>query len=257
MTAEPQPHDTEPNPGTTAAEIRGQRRQSIGCPASQLRCLPLLSHCEPTWTASSCGQNAVWFCKLRWIVVGFLLAAAAAAPFPSLLSVIGIRLDYGWPLVTAVALGLLNAVYLLLIPSEHARLAQVRWHLWVQIVANLGLRITVADNYLGSVETAAPFMYLFHIVLSCVFFPPPESLAVAAIAMVLYCGCLLLEAAGSPTVTVVLDAHIVDRDFLSLRFWTLHLRRSWESGESSGIWHRGCRPRFGSGKRNWRSATCG
>ena len=223
MTAEPQPHDTEPNPGTTAAEIRGAAQAIYRLPSKPTAMPSSSVSLRADVDRVVLRQNAVWFCKLRWIVVGFLLAAAAAAPFPSLLSVIGIRLDYGWPLVTAVALGLLNAVYLLLIPSEHARLAQVRWHLWVQIIADLVV-LTVAVHYLGSVETAAPFMYLFHIVLSCVFFPPPESLAVAAIAMVLYCGCLLLEAAGSPApVTVVLDAHIVDRDFLSLRFWTLHL----------------------------------
>ena len=34
---------------------------------------------------------------------------------------------------------------------------------------------TVVVHFLGSVETAAPFMYLFHIILACVFFPPAKA----------------------------------------------------------------------------------
>jgi signal transduction histidine kinase len=170
-------------------------------------------------------RNAVWFCGLRWIVVGLLLAAAGAACFPSLLSALGVRLDYGWPLATAVALGVLNSVYVLLIPSEHARLAQVRLHLWVQIIADLVI-LTVVVHFLGSVETAAPFMYLFHIILACVFFPPSQSLAVAATAVLLYCGCLALESAGvvrPATVVENLRLQTWDRDFFSGRFWSLHM----------------------------------
>ncbi len=33
--------------------------------------------------------------------------------------------------------------------------------------------LTVVIHYLGSLETYAPFMYLFHIVLACIFFPSP------------------------------------------------------------------------------------
>ena len=158
-------------------------------------------------------------------MVGFLLAAAGAACFPSLLDALGVRLDYGWPLATAVALGVLNSVYVLLIPSEHARLAQVRLHLWVQIIANLVI-LTVVVHFLGSVETAAPFMYLFHIILACVFFPPNQSLAVAATAVLLYCGCLALESAGvvrPATVVENLPLQTWDRDFLSGRFWSLRM----------------------------------
>ena len=170
-------------------------------------------------------RNAVWFCGLRWIVVGLLLVAAGAACFPSLLSALGVRLDYSWPLATAVALGVLNSVYVLLMPSEHARLAQVRLHLWVQIIADLVI-LTVVVHFLGSVETAAPFMYLFHIILACVFFPPSQSLAVAATAVLLYCGCLALESAGvvrPATIVQSLPLQTWDRDFLSGRFWSLHM----------------------------------
>ena len=42
--------------------------------------------------------------------------------------------------------------------------------LWLQILLDLAV-LTVVVHYLGSLETYAPFMYLFHIVLACIFFP--------------------------------------------------------------------------------------
>ncbi len=49
----------------------------------------------------------------------------------------------------------------------------LRWRvqgLWLQIMLDLAV-LTVVVHYLGSLETYAPFMYLFHIVLACIFFP--------------------------------------------------------------------------------------
>ena len=46
--------------------------------------------------------------------------------------------------------------------------------LWLQIMLDLAV-LTVVVHYLGSLETYAPFMYLFHIVLACIFFPSGQA----------------------------------------------------------------------------------
>jgi signal transduction histidine kinase len=48
-------------------------------------------------------------------------------------------------------------------------------------------------HFLGSVETYAPFMYLVHIVLACIFFSAPLSVAVTALACALYVMCVACE----------------------------------------------------------------
>ena len=58
-------------------------------------------------------QNVVWFCSLRWMVVGTLAGlgvlgwATAGQTLPG-----GIRLSAGWPLTVAAALAALNLSYL-------------------------------------------------------------------------------------------------------------------------------------------------
>lgn len=167
-------------------------------------------------------RNAVWFCHLRWVVVGLLLLTAALAWLDALRP-LGIALRYDWPLVIAVVLGALNIVYVMLIPWEHARLAQVRLHLGVQIVADLAV-LTAVVHYLGSVETPAAFMYLFHIILACVFFPPRHSLAVLALAAALLVGLFGLEGSGAlAPATVAASGPMGERNLLSGPFWGLHL----------------------------------
>ena len=67
--------------------------------------------------------------------------------------------------------------------------------LWLQILLDLAL-LTVVIHYVGSLSTYAPFMYLFHIVLACIFFPPRQGLAVTASAMGMLLVCVAVEAAG-------------------------------------------------------------
>ena len=68
-------------------------------------------------------------------------------------------------------------------------------HVWIQIVIDLAV-LTVAIHFIGSVETPAVFMYLFHIILACIFFPPWQSLAVVATSASLYLACLAVETLG-------------------------------------------------------------
>jgi signal transduction histidine kinase len=168
-------------------------------------------------------ENIVWFCQLRWIVVAFLLVAAGVACFPDLVALIGVHLPRGSLLLTALVLGVLNGVYLLLIPSEHANLPWIRFLLWMEIIADMVV-LTRVVHFLGSMETPAPFMYLFHIILACEFLPPRQSLLVVVAASLLFSGLLCLEATRvvHPE-TVLLDSTLQARDFFSGRFWFYHL----------------------------------
>ena len=75
--------------------------------------------------------------------------------------------------------------------------------LWLQIMLDLAV-LTVVVHYLGSLETFAPFMYLFHIVLACIFFPSPQSLLVTLSAMGMYLACILAGKPGRGPVRSVL-----------------------------------------------------
>ena len=67
--------------------------------------------------------------------------------------------------------------------------------LWLQILVDLAV-LTAVVHFLGSVETVAPLMVLFHIVLACIFFSSVESLAVTGIALAMYVLCVVLELLG-------------------------------------------------------------
>src|SRR5208282_5255199 len=93
--------------------------------------------------------------------------------------------------------------------------------------------LTVVVHFLGSVETVAPLMVLFHIALACIFFSSLESLAVTGIALAMYVLCVVLESLGvvaarsvwtvSPAARsfAVLTAHAASVAFISLTIWFL------------------------------------
>jgi signal transduction histidine kinase len=146
-------------------------------------------------------ENAAWFCTLRWLVITTLLGLAAlAAAAPGSLLRSGIHLEWAWPLEVAAVLAVLNVAYLALLrrhglpAGEKTRPGWPCRFLWLQILVDLVLLTAVVHN-LGSL-TYAPFMYLFHIVLACIFFPRGKSLLVTAAAMGMYLVCLVLEGAG-------------------------------------------------------------
>ena len=141
-------------------------------------------------------DNLLWFVRLRWVAIFVLvifgLASLAAHDlFPPL----GLRPQTGWPIFISVLLCLANLAYL-----THARLIVrnplrrgAAWNLWTQIVVDL-LALTMVVYFLGSLETTAPFMYLAHIVLACIFFfSRRQSLIVVIVASGLYAVCVGLE----------------------------------------------------------------
>jgi two-component system, OmpR family, phosphate regulon sensor histidine kinase PhoR len=157
-------------------------------------------------------QNVAWFCSLRWMVIVVLLGLAVLARVPAeVLLRHGFRLTPAWPLAVAGVLGVLNAAYLAMARAASRSkqpAALMLLGLWLQILLDLAM-LTVVVHYLGSLETYAPFMYLFHIVLACIFLPPPQSLLVTLSAMGMYFMCLLLESAGVVAPASVLAGSLV------------------------------------------------
>ena len=142
-------------------------------------------------------RNVLWFCRLRWIVVGVLAVFGVLGQFPELLPRVGLTAHPAWPFAAAGALLLANLAFL-----AHARLLArasasqgATANLWAQIIVDL-LVLTLVIHYFGSLETPVAFAYLFHIVLACIFFRRSWSLAVTAFAGGLYMGCVALEEAG-------------------------------------------------------------
>lgn len=137
---------------------------------------------EPLWR-----QNAVWFCQLRWIVVGVLSLASLVGCMPQVLHRLGWVISPTLPLAAALILTALNLAFGRLARADDtmAPRVPVRVLLWAQIVTDLFV-LTGVIHWIGHGLTAAPFMYLFHVILACVFFSPGESLAVLGLAAALY-----------------------------------------------------------------------
>lgn len=102
---------------------------------------------------------------------------------------LGLRSSYSWPFVASAILFLANLGFLIRarrLLRERARRG-AGFNLWSQILVDLPA-LTMVVHFLGSLETHAPFMYLAHVVLACIFFSRRQSLTVAFVAGGLYTG---------------------------------------------------------------------
>ena len=171
-------------------------------------------------------QNSAWFCSLRWLVIAALLGIAilAWAASHSLLTH-GIRLNPDWLAAVAGILVFLNLTYLAAVRETSRTMQPAVWAmriLWLQILLDLAV-LTVVVHYVGSLETYAPFMYLFHIVLACIFLPYAQSLLVTLSAMGMYLACLVLESTGVVAAASVLAGSLMpDRSSMPLAVLAWH-----------------------------------
>ncbi|HAR44027.1 MAG TPA: hypothetical protein DCS07_15560 [Bdellovibrionales bacterium] len=138
-------------------------------------------------------KNASWFCRLRWGIISILVASGAIGQISGIYYV-GYRPNTAWLFLTAGLLCLANLTYLAHLNwiRKTARINLAEWNLRVQIAIDLAF-LTVVVHFLGSIETFAPFIYLLHIVLACIFFTRNQSLVIMLLAYALYLGCLMLE----------------------------------------------------------------
>lgn len=142
-------------------------------------------------------ENILWFCRLRWFIAATFAVFGTICLFPEILQYLQLQADASWSLVTAVILVFANIAFL-----THARFLansltsiKAKANLWAQILFDLAV-ITVVVHNMGSLETYAPFTYLFHVVLACIFFSRAESFAVTAIASALYVLLVVSEEAN-------------------------------------------------------------
>ncbi len=153
-------------------------------------------------------KNAFWFCRLRWIAIAILVVFGLSGLFTDRVAPFDLLLRSDWPLVMAGILSVANLTFIWharsLVRSGARQGASL--NIWSQMILDL-VAHTFVVHFLGILETYALFVYLFHIVLSCVFFSRAQSLVVAVIACALLATCFGLEAAGlvSPT-SVYADA---------------------------------------------------
>jgi two-component system phosphate regulon sensor histidine kinase PhoR len=139
--------------------------------------------------------NVLWFIRLRWVSISCLFVFGAMAFLPyTLFAPLGLRPPNVWPFVAggilfAANLGFLwHAEWMVRQPPGHGAVL----NLWSQIIVDLVV-LTILVHFLGSLQTPAPFMYLGHVVLACIFFRRRQSLGVVLISSGLYAGCVGLE----------------------------------------------------------------
>lgn len=136
-------------------------------------------------------HNVSWFCQFRWLVIIILLTYGLTGRFNQLIEPFGIRPPSVWPFGIAAVLIVSNFAFLYLARMRTFS-AQIMSNLWGQITVDLVI-LTVVVYFLGSLETDIAFMYLFHIVLSCVFFSRRHSLIVTVMAICMYATCIVAE----------------------------------------------------------------
>jgi signal transduction histidine kinase len=142
-------------------------------------------------------NNARWYIQLRWIVIGLLIVfQLSSILFSGILHTLGISLEGYWPLSVAFALGIANTFFLFLLLKKERKFFYSPFRLiWMQILFDLVCLIIVI-HYIGSLNTPAPFLFIFHIALACIFFTIRSSFLVTLVCTVLYSACISLEYSG-------------------------------------------------------------
>jgi signal transduction histidine kinase len=136
-------------------------------------------------------RNARWFCRCRWFVIAALTSYGVLGLFPRSTEYFAVRPPGAWPFVTAAVLTLNNLAFLFFARAK-ASAARIMLNLWSQIITDL-IVLTVVVYFVGSLETNIAFTYLFHIVLSCVFFSRRQSLIVTIVAIGMFTACVTAE----------------------------------------------------------------
>ena len=136
-------------------------------------------------------RNALWFCRIRWLVIATLVCYGVLGLFPRSIDYLEMRSPGMWPFVLSGILTLFNLVFLFLTRTRTFP-SKIIFNLWSQIIVDL-IILTVVVYFIGSLETNIAFTYLFHIVLSCVFFSRRQSLIVTIISIGMFAACITAE----------------------------------------------------------------
>lgn len=153
-------------------------------------------------------QNTLWFCRFRWLVIAAFVGYGVVGLVPELVTRFGIRSPGAWPFAIAGILALSNCAFLFLAQTKTSS-TRIKANLWSQIVTDLAV-LTVVIYFVGSLETNIAFAYLFHIVLSCVFFSRRQSLIVTILAVGMFAVCTGAEYVLNilPSMSIFADPHL-------------------------------------------------
>jgi len=173
-------------------------------------------------------SNIRWFIIFRWGIIGALIFIhILALLIPDTLIQFRIIEENNWPLVITLVLGLANLCYRFALEHcQPSRFNSPTINLWTQIIVDL-ICLSFVVHYIGSTATPAPFFYILHIALACIFFSTLESLLVAAIVSILYTIVLLLEFSFSLQLpqSILIDPTLADdsKSKNHLFFWMFAL----------------------------------
>ncbi len=142
--------------------------------------------------------NARWFIKIRWIIaIVFVCVGLFSCLASGLIRNLGFVPAVRWPYVFAIILSAANLLFLHMANklSDKSSHFAVGVYLWLQIVTDL-IIVTVLVHIVGSFDTYIPFIYLFHIVLACIFFSSIQSFVVTLVSATLYSLCVAADVSG-------------------------------------------------------------
>jgi signal transduction histidine kinase len=171
--------------------------------------------------------NARWFIIFRWAVIGVLLLFQIFALIASdKLTKIGITQQQGWPLVLIAILCFTNIACIYALDfRKQTKFNSPAINIWAQIIVDL-LCLSVVIHYVGSIGTPAPFFYVLHIALSCIFFSTSESLVVTGLVCVLYAIVLIVENPllfASQSLPAGLSASVLSPLKINILLWMVSL----------------------------------
>lgn len=173
-------------------------------------------------------SNIRWFIIFRWgIISALIFIHILALLIPDTLIQFRIIEENNWPIVITLVLGLANMCYRFALEhGKSSRFNSPTINLWTQIIVDL-ICLSFVVHYIGSTATPAPFFYILHIALACIFFSTLESLLVAIIVSVLYTVVLLLEFSFSLQLpqSILIDPTLADESKSKnhLFFWMFAL----------------------------------
>ncbi len=182
-------------------------------------------------------RNALWLCRLRWIVTAIILSFGLLGMFEGLTRRIGLNPPGSWPFMAAGLLTLGNVIFL-----THAHFLKpvagrdgTMISLWSQIIFDLAV-LTGVVHFLGSTGTYVPFTYLFHIVLACIFFSRGRSLVVMIIVSLMFMACVVAERSGIISVRNVFAGPVWQHGE-ALSSWAFWLHSLSAVGIWLVVWH--------------------
>jgi len=161
---------------------------------------PVPRHTGGSASAAVLAGNVFWFIRLRWMVTGTFVATAVIGWLgEAALAARGVEIPETDFLLLAAVLAVANTFFIWHARRAVARESATTRPAGASLACQVGLDLVVLGatvHLLGSVETLACVVYLFHIALACIFFGHWMSLAVAIAASLSYVAVVLLESIG-------------------------------------------------------------